>query len=654
MSLLETPVTSVVPLIPAQRRSFLPFFGGGSDGYINSNNTINNTNLHFYGPQFIVDSDSNALSLSLPDKKLVMSQPFHGGLNQQWLVQDDGNGGIALMSRYNRTYVAPDDAQGTILVLTDVPFWFESYLERTGNCRLVAPNTNLGINLSSGSAGLVPLSRATGLYILLNTPKSQQVIIRGQLQAVVPYLPDTQVTSEPDQVDSGTNINMTINNLSGPGNVAHAFTSNGTKNLVINIGHLNSSSSVSPKTGQTNRKLVISQSLPFPTAHAGTADIIGFGVSGVSIVRNGFNVQKCDVLSSFGYDAGGWRIDKHVRLLADTTGDKHLDIVGFGETGVWVSRNNGDGTFQKLEMVLSNFAYAAGGWRVEQHLRFMADIRNTGRADIVGFGNNGVLISLNNGDGTFAPPKLAATEFGYRAGGWRVDMHPRFLADVNRNGLLDIVGFGDTHVYVGYNNGDGTFQPGKPVLTDLCYSKGWRVPEHPRFVVDMTGDGKPDLVGFADDGVYVAFNNGDGTFRNVIKVSNEFCRNVGGWVEEKHPRLIADLTGDGCGDIVGFGEGGVYVGMNNGNGTFQSSKHASPGFGFNNGWRVGSNPRFVVDLTGNGRADILGFANAAVHVAYNDGKGGFGTGSPLISDFGIDGGAWSPDKTLRYVANIYG
>ena len=43
-----------------------------------------------------------------------------------------------------------------------------------------------------------------------------------------------------------------------------------------------------------------------------------------------------------------------------------------------------------------------------------------GRADIVGFGDAGVWVALNNGNGTFAAPKLAVDNFGYTAGGWRV------------------------------------------------------------------------------------------------------------------------------------------------------------------------------------------------------------------------------------------
>jgi hypothetical protein len=156
------------------------------------------------------------------------------------------------------------------------------------------------------------------------------------------------------------------------------------------------------------------------------------------------NIQKCEAFPSFGYDAG-WRVEKHIRLVADTTGNKRADLVGFGEAGVWIALNNGDNTFQTPKMVLPDFCYAAG-WRIEKYPRFMADIRNTGRADIIGFGDDGVFVSLNNGDGSYAPASLATVSFSYNKLGWRPEKHPRFLADINGNGLLDIVGFGDSEV----------------------------------------------------------------------------------------------------------------------------------------------------------------------------------------------------------------
>ena len=58
--------------------------------------------------------------------------------------------------------------------------------------------------------------------------------------------------------------------------------------------------------------------------------------------------------------------------------------MGFGDAGVWVSLNNGNGTFPAPQKVVDNFAYDAGGWRVEKHPRFLADLTGDGRADIVG------------------------------------------------------------------------------------------------------------------------------------------------------------------------------------------------------------------------------------------------------------------------------
>ncbi|KAF8055082.1 Psathyrella Velutina lectin At 1.5a resolution [Lyophyllum atratum] len=398
------------------------------------------------------------------------------------------------------------------------------------------------------------------------------------------------------------------------------------------------------------KKLVISESIPVPTASPGTADIIGFGSAGVVVLRNSLNAQKSDASSVFGYSSG-WRVEKHVRLLADTTGNGRLDIVGFGESAVLVALNHGDNTFENPQIVSTEFTYAAG-WRVEKHIRFMADIRNTGRADIVGFGDSGVYISFNNGNGLFGPAKLVVNSFGHDAGGWSREKHPRFLADINGNGLLDIIGFGEDTVWIATNNGDGTFQPVIALSQGLCYNSGWRVENHPRFIVDLTGDGRPDLVGFGDAGVHVAFNSGNGTFQPVRKVYDSLCYNDA-WRVDKHPRFVADLTGNGCGDLIGFGDNGVSVAINNGDGTFQGLKRVSEMFGFNISWRVEKHPRFVADLTGDGRPDIIGFGDQAVYAVYNDGKGNFGPSKELIHDFGSQQAEWSSESSVRYVANLY-
>ncbi|MET0147165.1 MAG: M64 family metallopeptidase, partial [Ilumatobacteraceae bacterium] len=58
----------------------------------------------------------------------------------------------------------------------------------------------------------------------------------------------------------------------------------------------------------------------------------------------------------------------------------------------------------------------------------------------------------------------------------------------------DVVGFGDAGVYVGLGNGDGTFQPIRRVIDNFAYTAGgWRTERHPRFLADITGDGRADI-----------------------------------------------------------------------------------------------------------------------------------------------------------------
>ena len=132
-------------------------------------------------------------------------------------------------------------------------------------------------------------------------------------------------------------------------------------------------------------------------------------------------------------------------------------MVGFGDGGVWVSLNNGNGTFAAPQKVIDRLRLHRRRWRVEKHPRFLADLTGDGRADVVGFGDGGVWVALNNGNGTFAAPQKVIDHFGYTAGDWRVDKHPRFLADLTGDGRADVVGFGDGGVWVSLNNGNGTF-----------------------------------------------------------------------------------------------------------------------------------------------------------------------------------------------------
>lgn len=353
----------------------------------------------------------------------------------------------------------------------------------------------------------------------------------------------------------------------------------------------------------------------------------------------------------------GWRVDKHPRFVAQLTRTGFADIVGFGECGVWTALGNGDGSFKNPNVVISDLGYQAGGWRVDRHPRFVVDLNGDGCADIVGFGDQYVWTAIGNGDGTFQAPQIGIANYCYQQD-WRINRHPRFLAHLTDSGFADIVGFGEDGVWIALGNGDGTFREPlpNPVLRNFGYHQHWRVEKHPRFVANLTNSGFADIVGFGEDGVFVVLGNGDGTFREPHKnpVLDSFCYKQG-WRVEKHPRCLAQLTSSGFDDIVGFGDAGVWTALSKGDGTFQKPNHPPVvhNFGYNQSWRVDQHPRFLAPLTNTGFADIVGFGDAGVWTALSNGDGTFADANYVLANHGVEQG-WREDRHPRFVGDLTG
>lgn len=344
----------------------------------------------------------------------------------------------------------------------------------------------------------------------------------------------------------------------------------------------------------------------------------------------------------------GWA-PEYPRLMADVNADKSQDVVGFGIDGVWLSTSTGT-NFKAPAFVLKDFGFAQG-WRTNKHVRTLGDITGDEKDDIVGFGAEGVYRAVSKGDG-FEPPKLVVNDFGYDQG-WRNDKHVRLLADVNGDGRKDIVGFGNIGVWVSISlSAVGDFSEPFLAVGDFGYDQGWRNDKHIRTTADVNGDTMQDLVCFGNDGVWVAFSAGWG-FQAPQLVLGEFAVNAGGWQLSKHPRIMADINNDKKDDIVGFGWAGVWISYSNGNG-FDPIKFAVADFGYNQGWRTGrdpvfdsnghahtgcnpgscpsgANPRFVVDLNGDGYRDIVGFGHESIYRALGS-PNGFGTNRGVLRD----------------------
>lgn len=229
-----------------------------------------------------------------------------------------------------------------------------------------------------------------------------------------------------------------------------------------------------------------------------------------------------------------------------------------------------------------------------------SDLDADGCVDLVLFGSGSVLTSRSRCNGQFGswvPQKHIAV--GYN-GGWRTDEHKRWVDDVTNDGLPDIVTISDGSVSI-YNNsstqGNIVFDTSKLASRDFVANDGWAdgrlyrgtdasgtsrtVPASnvfPRYLIDITGDGYKDIVGYWGGGAAIGINvpgvGGGRSFTEISTVATVFTpKRAGLWYEsiicggpvfprvcqyEFFPRIVADIDGDGRGDLIGFGGNGVW------------------------------------------------------------------------------------------------
>lgn len=231
-------------------------------------------------------------------------------------------------------------------------------------------------------------------------------------------------------------------------------------------------------------------------------------------------------------------------VVQDVNGDGIADLVvpsrvgsGFGLS---VLPGNGDGSFR--EGLDSPFAVQ------DKYLFAFGDLNGDGKLDIAIAANSGtwlgvVAVYVGNGDGSFHPGgDLAA-----------LDGQPTSLqlTDINGDGRLDVVTGhrrvlcaecgahpGTDGIAVLLNNGDGTLQPAVP------YTGAGGLPSGP-LMVDITGDGKLDIVTADALGVHISPGNGDGSFQPTLTYPYPVTGPFG----------VADINRDGRLDIITPGDG---------------------------------------------------------------------------------------------------
>jgi Ca2+-binding RTX toxin-like protein len=331
--------------------------------------------------------------------------------------------------------------------------------------------------------------------------------------------------------------------------------------------------------------------------------------------------------------AGGWADnDLYTRRIGDVNGDNRADVIAFGSDFTYVSLGQANGTFAGPIIGINSFGSgAAGGSWVSDNVykRQIADVNGDNFDDIVGFGSAYTYVSLGQADGTFAATIIGINSFGASvpAGGWtNNNLYARELADVNGDGRADIVGFGSDHTFVALGQANGTFANPFIAISGFGASAAggsWTSQNQlPRFVGDVSGDGRADIVGFGRAGVFVSLGQANGTFGAATLTTAQFSMNSGWASQTALPRAIGDLNNDGRMDLIGFGYDGTYgaLALPGGTGFTQAALMTSSfGRGAIDGlWDSNNiNPRMVGDVDNDGRADLIGFGTDGARIAVN-------------------------------------
>ncbi len=259
--------------------------------------------------------------------------------------------------------------------------------------------------------------------------------------------------------------------------------------------------------------------------------------------------------------------------LSDFDGDGLLDAIGIGCNEVVVSLNNHGQNFEGARYTSPIFGQNHGWTYFDENgtcdYSFVADINGDGRSDIVALKRNYLgktwmtdylnytlhyALSTGNNIGDAMPSVTTPTlSFSTRS---KDPFHP-FLTDVNGDGKADFVYTTvNSDVSVSLSTGLG-FNTIQTWLTGAASDK--------IDLQDMNGDGLPDIVAVASSGVWIYLNTGAGFSSGKNWNSDNFWHTLADNKNDDNFHTFGDMNGDGLPDLVGFAGDGVWVSLNQAN-----------------------------------------------------------------------------------------
>jgi hypothetical protein len=196
---------------------------------------------------------------------------------------------------------------------------------------------------------------------------------------------------------------------------------------------------------------------------------------------------------------------------------------------------------------------SGGGWSFDLSRQLMGDVDGDGLDDIVSIhrqslGGLNVYVHRNTGT-SFAGPVLWQ---GLKTGGWSYLNSRQMLADLNGDGLLDLVSShrqstGGLHLWAHVSTGSSFVGP--TVWADLR-TGGWSYADSRQVAGDVTGDGRDDIVSShrqSTGGLVLWAHRSTGVAFAAPALWSDL--KSGGWSFDRSRQMIADIDLDGDDDL---------------------------------------------------------------------------------------------------------
>lgn len=303
------------------------------------------------------------------------------------------------------------------------------------------------------------------------------------------------------------------------------------------------------------------------------------------------------------------------------TGDQPVEVIAadFNNDGK-LDATTGDYTSKTVSVFLND---GTGAFTLSQTIQLPADVKQLDAADLNGdgkldlivreFNGNNFKLLPGNGDGTFAAPHTLNGSGGTSS----FD-----LGDIDSDGDIDIVtgrsSGGQDGIYLFRNKGNFEFDAGE-------HFDGIGGVHHVH-LADVNEDGSLDVLTVGpslDAPAGLMLNNGAGQFPTHTGLTTRYD-------SQKDAVTAADVNSDGNLDAIVQYQGGSFdVLLGNGNGTFAAPTGESS---------LGSADIAVIDISGDGKLDIVSGSDLYGAVCINEGNG--------------DGSFGEDDKEYLFGSNV--